>query len=85
MTRQFLEACGSQGDYFEKKNKNPFKIWSRGVCVPNFGSGSFFVGAKNHRTDRQTDRVTAPHRKHTHVDFEKISFMSTKPKGTYTL
>ena len=44
MTRQFFEAGGPQGNFYEKKQKkNSFQIWSRGVCIPNFRPVSFFV------------------------------------------
>ena len=42
VTRQFLEAGGPQGHFFDK-TKNLFWIRSLGVCVPNFRSVSFFV------------------------------------------
>ena len=40
MTRQFFEASGLQGNFFEK-TKNSFL--DKGVCVSNFRSESFFV------------------------------------------
>ena len=43
MTRYFFEASGRQGNFYEKKQKNYFWIWSRGLCVQNFKSLSFFV------------------------------------------
>ena len=43
VTRQFFEASGLQGHFFEKQNKNSFLDMSWGVCAPNFRSVSFFV------------------------------------------
>ena len=44
VNRQFFEASGTQGHFFEKKKQNiRFWIWSRGMCVPTFRSVSFSV------------------------------------------
>ena len=42
-TGQCFEASGPQGHFFEKNKKKRFRMWSRGVCVPNFRSVSFSV------------------------------------------
>ena len=45
VTRQFFEASGRHGDFFEKTKKKQFldKVYDMGVCVPNFKYVSFLV------------------------------------------
>ena len=50
VTRQFFEASGPQGDFFEKKS---FYIWFRRGCLPNARSLQFFVWSGG---DTQTNK-----------------------------
>ena len=91
ITRQFFEATGPQGHFFEK-TKTRFQVWSSGVCVPNFRSVSFFVVPKRRRTDRQNHKPTYLQVKigrsstgcSPHVDFD-IQFLTYVPKNDYKL
>ena len=78
VTWQVFEANGPQGPFL-KKRKTRFQILSRGVCVPNFQSVSFFrCGQKapyrnNRRTYLQVKIEISSTGCSPHVDFDNCN------------